>query len=205
MLARLLAASARSRARAYLPIDIERHLGIPATNDGGDAEWSVSAVQGEHLGVEAHAVCQGSGGYRGFVLIPPVVRLIACLLDELSTVWNKTGCDLAMSAISSSEQNTHDSDVPVDGGDLLVRIRLQQLAGKRFLESEHNTILASDADGSASVFCSLDGVLDLYQSACGKAIQAEGLLESFGHREKRRSLLSRNLCLLTSWAVRLSR
>jgi hypothetical protein len=94
VLAGLLAATPRSRAGAYLPIDIERHLGIPATNDRGDAEWSVSAVQGEHLGVEAHAVCQRRGGYRGFVLIPPVIRLITCLLGELPTVWNKTRCDL---------------------------------------------------------------------------------------------------------------
>ena len=38
-----------------------------------------------------------------------------------------------------------------------------------------------------------------------QATRAEHLLESFGHRERRRSLLSRSLCLLTSWAVRRSR
>ena len=56
MLLGLLAATTRSRTGAYLPIDVERYFGIPATYDGGDAERSVGAVQGEHLGIETHPV-----------------------------------------------------------------------------------------------------------------------------------------------------
>ena len=94
MLPWLLAAAPCGRAHTDLSIDIEWNLGVPAANDGRDAKRPVSTVEGEHLGVETHAVCEGCRRYRGFVLIPPIIRLIARLLDELSTVGNETRCDL---------------------------------------------------------------------------------------------------------------
>ena len=59
--------------------------------------------------------------------------------------------------------DTYNADVAIHGGDLLVRIRLQQLAGKRLLKSKHYAILATDTDCSPSVFRSLDRVLDLFR------------------------------------------
>jgi hypothetical protein len=69
-----------------------------------------------------------------------------------------TCCVLAKSYRS---QDTYNADVSIDGGDFLVRIRFQQLAGKRLLKSQHYAVLATDSDGGAAVFSGLDGVFDL--------------------------------------------
>ena len=49
----------------------------------------------------------------------------------------------------------------INGGDPLVCARLQQLARDDLLDGQHHTVLASDADGCASVLDGFDGVFHL--------------------------------------------
>jgi hypothetical protein len=57
--------------------------------------------------------------------------------------------------------------MPVDGGDALVGVGLEQLGCDDLLDSQHDAVLAPDADGGAAVLDGLDGVLDLEVAPIG--------------------------------------
>lgn len=56
----------------------------------------------------------------------------------------------------------------VDGGDPLVGARLLELGCDHLLDGEDNTVLATDADGCASILDGLNSVLDLEIATIGR-------------------------------------
>lgn len=56
---------------------------------------------------------------------------------------------------------SHNADMAIHRRDPLICARLEELAGDDFLDRQHHTILASNADRRASILDSLHGILHL--------------------------------------------
>lgn len=57
--------------------------------------------------------------------------------------------------------------MPINSGDPLVCAGLEKLGCDDFLDSEDDTVFATDADGGAAVLDCFDSILDLKVSAIG--------------------------------------
>lgn len=149
-----LASRANRRTGANLSVDGQLGLGIPAGNNGRYAEWPYTRVERVCLNVASHAVGERRGRNGGLVELPPLRRLVTGSGDEVATVGEET--------------RRHDAHVAVNGRYALVGTRLDQLAADELLESEHNTILAPDAQSCAAVLYRLDCILDLEVATVGR-------------------------------------
>ena len=82
-----LASGAHLWATAHRAVDADLGLGIPAADDGGDAEGAHGIVEGVGLHVGTHAVGEGGGGDGRFVGAPPAGGLIPRAAHEVAAIW----------------------------------------------------------------------------------------------------------------------
>jgi hypothetical protein len=139
-------------------------------------------------------------------LVPPIIRLVARLLDELSAVWNKTGCDLRnVNNIAAFRRTLTMPMFRSTVAIFLFASGFSSLLESGFSRARTTPFLQRMPMAVPPFSAAFMAYSTFAHQHKRQATRAERLLESFGHRERRRSLLSRSLYLLTSWAVRRSR
>jgi hypothetical protein len=113
--------------------------------------------------VQTNAVGESGSGNGCFPGVAPGGGFVAGYRYKVSSIGDKTRCDLLISIFHCLESTYH-SNMSIHCCNSLVCSGLQKLAGNELLQCEHNTILAPDPNSSAAILYRLACIFDLLVS-----------------------------------------